>query len=206
MAASPSLGDAAILPLRRATAAIIKQEYSTVSACGIDGCQATEHDPMMWTNSEEQRRASDRYENALRQGRIARGDTCELCGQKGKMHGHHWHGYSSAHVLDVQWLCLQCHHRVHTGIAGGRSRMTTMTAEERSRIARLGGMAVASKLGSAHMAALAAKGGGRRYLMSLTPEQRSTLGRRAVLTRNERRRVATVMAVAATASFVASLA
>jgi hypothetical protein len=47
--------------------------------------------------------------NALRDGRIARGQFCESCGKGCKTQAHHHKGYERAHWLDVQWLCGPCH-------------------------------------------------------------------------------------------------
>ncbi len=48
--------------------------------------------------------------NALRDGRVSRPEYCELCGERGKVHGHH-SDYQKP--LTVRWVCPRCHHRMH---------------------------------------------------------------------------------------------
>lgn len=47
--------------------------------------------------------------NALRDGRLKRG-VCYFCGQADGVHAHHT-DYSKP--LDVTWLCVKCHRRLH---------------------------------------------------------------------------------------------
>lgn len=47
--------------------------------------------------------------NAVRDGRIKKSPTCEICGKGGKIHGHHT-DYSRP--LEVVWLCAQCHGQI----------------------------------------------------------------------------------------------
>ncbi len=54
-------------------------------------------------------RAKIAVNNAVRDGRLKKSDTCEACGATGLLHGHH-HDY--AQPLSVTWLCPSCHHHV----------------------------------------------------------------------------------------------
>lgn len=57
----------------------------------------------------ERRRAHIAVNNALRDGRLQRGSSCEVCGQPAT-EAHH-HDYTRP--LDVWWLCASCHSRLH---------------------------------------------------------------------------------------------
>ena len=52
-------------------------------------------------------RARELVRKAVRSGRLQRSQTCEQCGGKGRIEGHHWAGYDCP--LDVKWLCPRCH-------------------------------------------------------------------------------------------------
>jgi len=48
---------------------------------------------------------------AIQSGKVVRPDRCQQCGKKGRIHGHHWHGYDDP--FDVIWLCPSCHAAAH---------------------------------------------------------------------------------------------
>lgn len=50
--------------------------------------------------------------NALRDGRIVRPDTCSCCQSTSKLQAHHW-SYEEEHWLNVVWLCTRCHADEH---------------------------------------------------------------------------------------------
>lgn len=50
---------------------------------------------------------------AVRSGRLIKPGRCTRCGVKGPLHGHHHKGYD--HPLEVQWVCIPCHHVIHPG-------------------------------------------------------------------------------------------
>jgi hypothetical protein len=54
--------------------------------------------------------ANNVVSNALRDGKIERGITCEVCGTDGSIHAHH-PDYSQP--LHVWWLCITCHAAIH---------------------------------------------------------------------------------------------
>jgi len=60
---------------------------------------------------EKTHRAHGLLNRAVQRGKVKKPDRCQLCGESGRLHGHHWKGY--AHPLDVIWLCPSCHHAAH---------------------------------------------------------------------------------------------
>lgn len=48
--------------------------------------------------------------HAINSGRIKRPSTCEECSKKRFVHGHH-EDYNKP--LDVDWLCIKCHNKLH---------------------------------------------------------------------------------------------
>jgi hypothetical protein len=65
----------------------------------------------------DKRRARMFLTMAVRFGYVDKPDRCEDCGTAvpcSHLHGHHWHGYSREHVLDVRWVCPSCHAVRHT--------------------------------------------------------------------------------------------
>ena len=55
-------------------------------------------------------RARTAVSNAIRDGKLVRGDTCFFCGGDQRVQAHH-HDYSRP--LDVYWLCAACHGKLH---------------------------------------------------------------------------------------------
>lgn len=55
-------------------------------------------------------RAQEAARYAVRVGQLERRKTCQHCRRRCKTVGHHHHGYSWAHRLDVVWLCPTCHY------------------------------------------------------------------------------------------------
>lgn len=66
--------------------------------------RSKEEEPHKW-------KARHAVSNAIRDGRLTRGDECFFCKAGGKLHAHH-HDYSKP--LDVFWLCPPCHGKLHT--------------------------------------------------------------------------------------------
>jgi hypothetical protein len=54
-------------------------------------------------------RANNALNNALRDGRITKGECCEACGEP-EVEGHH---YDYSRPLSVVWLCPACHKAIH---------------------------------------------------------------------------------------------
>lgn len=61
--------------------------------------------------------ARKRLRRAVKNGRLSRPDTCERCGDKGRL-GNKWpfiiaHHQDYSDALNVAWLCRSCHSLVH---------------------------------------------------------------------------------------------
>jgi hypothetical protein len=63
-------------------------------------------------NNPQKRNAHVQLGKAISAGVIIKPDTCSVCGNTGRIEGHHWRGYSEENVLDVQWLCVPCHKKI----------------------------------------------------------------------------------------------
>lgn len=65
----------------------------------------------LWTERNAIKKgASYMVNNAVRDGKLFKPDTCSVCGKGGRIHGHH---DDYAKPLDVRWLCSQCHSDWH---------------------------------------------------------------------------------------------
>ena len=62
----------------------------------------------------EKYKAQTAVGNAVRDGRLVKGDVCERCGAEDHIHAHH-SDYSKP--LEVEWLCARCHHVGHSEVA-----------------------------------------------------------------------------------------
>jgi len=58
----------------------------------------------------EKRAAHEALRYAVRSGKIEKPNNCETCGKETGLHGHHDDYYKP---LDVQWLCPECHIKLH---------------------------------------------------------------------------------------------
>lgn len=59
------------------------------------------------------RKAQHAANNAVRDGKLERGTSCEHCGtDEKKLQKNHW-SYLEEHWLDVIWLCTKCHGAEH---------------------------------------------------------------------------------------------
>jgi len=54
-------------------------------------------------------RARNAVNNAIRNGKLKKSYTCEICGAIGPTHAHH---YDYSRPLDVIWLCPKCHAQI----------------------------------------------------------------------------------------------
>jgi len=55
--------------------------------------------------------AQAKLNREVKAGRILKPDLCKKCGEKKRLHAHHWNGYENP--LQVIWLCPSCHHAAH---------------------------------------------------------------------------------------------
>lgn len=70
--------------------------------------------PAKWRADHPQKyRAHIAVKSALRSGRLVKPSVCEDCGEEKRLEGHH-DDYSK--VLDVRWLCRQCHGAHHRAL------------------------------------------------------------------------------------------
>lgn len=81
---------------------------SALSAAGLKSKAAAtawsrENEPQKW-------KARNAVSNAIRDGRLKRGDKCYFCESDQRLHAHH-EDYD--HPLDVVWLCAACHGKLH---------------------------------------------------------------------------------------------
>lgn len=58
----------------------------------------------------QKRMARTKLRHAILKGLVIRPKKCDACNQLSKIHGHH-HDYSKP--LDVVWLCIKCHGKIH---------------------------------------------------------------------------------------------
>lgn len=61
----------------------------------------------------EKRNATAILNNRIRNGQIRKPETCEACGKRAKVDGHHT---DYAKPLSVRWVCRQCHKDIHRSI------------------------------------------------------------------------------------------
>jgi ribosomal protein S27AE len=76
------------------------------------GMEAARRGSAKWIeNNPEKRIVHNKLNNAVRDGLIAKPESCSRCGRKSRIEGHH-HDYTKP--LDVEWLCKRCHSAEHT--------------------------------------------------------------------------------------------
>ena len=65
------------------------------------------------TDNQHKRDAHCNVNNAVRDGKLTKPNSCVKCGKTGcKIYGHHW-SYLPEHHLDVLWVCSSCHGKEH---------------------------------------------------------------------------------------------
>lgn len=62
------------------------------------------------TSAPHKIKARSRINNALRDGRIEKPETCQGCGAKTDIQAHH---PNHQEATKVRWLCRSCHERAH---------------------------------------------------------------------------------------------
>lgn len=72
-------------------------------------------------SEEAKRRIRISVRLAVKEGRLAKSDTCETCGVTGERwyHGLHAHHNDYAKPLEVLWLCPPCHGGLHRRLGWG---------------------------------------------------------------------------------------
>lgn len=71
---------------------------------------------------------------AVKEGRLTRPDTCELCPARGRMGGHHYNGYDKP--LDVWFICYSCNSQLrgyHDGSLTKEQARKLIAAKELAR-------------------------------------------------------------------------
>lgn len=67
-----------------------------------------------WQSQNPEKRAAHvLLGNAIKCGRVNKPSTCQVCGIRGRIHGHH-DDYTKP--LDVVWCCPTCHAKIHDGL------------------------------------------------------------------------------------------
>ena len=85
----------------------------------LDGLEAGNRAKRKWKdNNPEKRKCSQMLNNAVRDGRVMKPESCSVCSSKKRIHGHHF-DYSKP--LDVVWVCAACHRKIHCAITGGKT-------------------------------------------------------------------------------------
>lgn len=64
-----------------------------------------------WERNPDKKYAQTILSNALRDGKVVKGDKCRCCVNT-KVEGHHW-SYLEENCLDLFWLCKPCHTKEH---------------------------------------------------------------------------------------------
>lgn len=73
----------------------------------------------------EKRAAAVAVNNALRDGRLVRPDTCDFCHEACEVEGHHW---DYGQPLVVSWLCRRCHRIADHARREAEARLQRKTA------------------------------------------------------------------------------
>lgn len=68
-----------------------------------------------WDKFPEKKHCQDSLSRAIRDGKVLKNDSCEVCESKINVQGHHWR-CSEETKLDVFWLCSSCHSKEHENI------------------------------------------------------------------------------------------
>jgi hypothetical protein len=74
---------------------------------------AVERLPMSVEEAKRRRMIRQNTVNARRRGEIIREPSCLKCGKICKTEAHHYNGYSKEAMLDLVWLCQECHKSMH---------------------------------------------------------------------------------------------
>ena len=73
------------------------------------GCEI-EYSRRYWGKYPEKKLAHSILNHGVRDGKIKKGVECEICGSTQFLEGHH-EDYNKP--LDVRWLCIRCHNKLH---------------------------------------------------------------------------------------------
>lgn len=86
------------------------------------GKAALKRSNQKWKKANAEKRAAHvLLGNAVRDGRVKKPDSCEICGDSAnKIHGHH-ENYSEP--LHVQWVCPSCHVELHRAMDNRLSQL-----------------------------------------------------------------------------------
>ena len=99
--------------IHRSNGSIERQGYC--KKCDCERIRESRRRRGIWYNQKPSLKTVARHavNNAIASRRLLKPVSCAHCGEVRKVHGHHHAGYEIEHVLDVIWLCHDCHKEQH---------------------------------------------------------------------------------------------
>ena len=86
------------------------REYDNTRSKKPERIQYSKKNAIAWNKKHpEKYQAHNMLNNCIRDGKIKKPSTCEICGKSCSLHGHH---FDYDKPLDVIWLCPECHAQI----------------------------------------------------------------------------------------------